>query len=769
MNPNEIQNNEPNRQQVINPFLSANTSFLQMAKKTNDRKGETSLANFIEEKREIIKDGNDTKIIEEKKYEINEESVPFNSLINQESQFNKMNTVSNINTNMNISNNNIDTNLNTFMDYKKNISNFNSNTLLNNSIASQEKNRTYKIELFRSQKKSGEKSLSQSPLNKVQIININQNKSENYKTLIKRIAIQLKVKIKPPTKGFFYNYLVTERQKKYKILVKRIAIQLRKRIKFPTAKIFKIYESYIILIKRIAHALNISRKKQIDNNNEININNNINIETNLNKDGKIIIDEENFPPKIVSSRSSKKSKKSKLKLTMIKKEDNYGENILKLSEDNTLINKSENNKNLNSSQDLNISLSNIEVTSCNFIQEFKKFLDKTNIQIINNFPVSSNEKNVLYFQQSNFWLFFLNYLFYQKKSISIYTIISLLEQYFIWCKDKNIESFNSIKQIMKEYIKNNYSEDEINQFLFMNKLKIIDSIFEKFEKSIKFSIIKDYKEIKLDDINLTNQCNCDLCKNDDACIKKVRELNKDKIKIIKSGNIDFIGIEGGHDIFEKNKNIEMGVGSGEEVYLRGISEKKNRIFTKSKTKFSENTKFQYNNITRVDSDDKEKTFKNISKKKLNPNEFKEKTEEIKNNEEVEKKEEKVIEEENKEENKEEENTKNKKKVKKNKKDKSRNKYKKKSKKEEEEDSEKEKDSEEEKEEKIKKKKKSRKLIKSENNSKDEDSKEKEEHKSRSKKKSRTKKTKNSDDEEDEESLNSSRKKSKTPRNKKSKK
>ena len=760
MNQNKDQNSDPNNQKVPNPFLYANTSFLSKFQNIDDLNKEHSLLNIIEEKSEIIKDENGSKIIEQK---ITSKSVPIKSLINEKSQLNIINPDFNMNNNINMFNNNMTTtNLNNYNNSKKNINNINiNNSLLNNDIFNQEKKSTYKIQLFSSKNKCEEKSLNQNLFNKVQIINLNQNKKENYKKLIKRIAMQLKLKIKPPTKGFFYNYLLAEKQKKYKILVKKIAIQLKKRIKFPTAKIFKIYESYILLIKRIAHALNISRKQKINNN--------------INKEEKIIIDEENIVLNHINSKSSKKSKKLNYNITVFKKEDNYGENCLKISEDNININnKGENNQDLNNSQDLNISLSNIEVSKNNFINDFKNFLDKTNIQIINDLPISKNEKNKLYFKQNNFWILILNYLFYQNKKISLYSLMSLLEQYCLWCSDKNIENFNSIKELIKEYIKNNFSIDFINQFLFMNKLNNIDEIFEKFEKSIKYNLIKDYKEIKINDINLKNQCECEceceLCKNDDACIKKVSNLNKNKIKIIKSENFDFIGKN------EKIKNIEMGIGNGEEIYYRGMSEKKNNIFTKSKTRFSENTKFEYNYISHIDSNEKDKTFKNISKKKIKSdemNEENEKKEEDKNKEED-------IKEDNKEEEEEEpKQEKNKKKlkklkrnkkIKKDKKYKIRNKYKKKPKNDEddEESSDKEKNSDEDKEENNRKLKKTRKSNKSDNNNRDEDSEEKIEDKSRSSRTKINKKKKEENDDED--SLNNSnRKKSKTPKNKKYKK
>ena len=83
--------------------------------------------------------------------------------------------------------------------------------------------------------------------------------------IVKKIAWSIKSKlgIHPPTNGVFYSYvkkeeelkLKKEKEHQYKLLIKKIAEQLKKRVKLPTCKIIKIYESYRLLIKRIAEAL----------------------------------------------------------------------------------------------------------------------------------------------------------------------------------------------------------------------------------------------------------------------------------------------------------------------------------------------------------------------------------------------------------------------------------------------------------------------------------------------------------------------------------
>ena len=87
-------------------------------------------------------------------------------------------------------------------------------------------------------------------------------RNEKYMSIVKKIALSIKNKlgIHPPTNGAFHSYmkkeeemkLKKEKDEKYKLLIKKISTQLKKRVKLPTCKIIKVYESYRILIKRIA-------------------------------------------------------------------------------------------------------------------------------------------------------------------------------------------------------------------------------------------------------------------------------------------------------------------------------------------------------------------------------------------------------------------------------------------------------------------------------------------------------------------------------------
>ena len=104
-------------------------------------------------------------------------------------------------------------------------------------------------------------------------VNINVGIDENGKYLnkIKKIAKKMKNKVCPPTHGFFYDIL--EKQKKYNLLIKRLASKMKKRTKLPTCLIFKVYESYLLSIKKIAVSLKKSFKKNKDRKKPSSINN----------------------------------------------------------------------------------------------------------------------------------------------------------------------------------------------------------------------------------------------------------------------------------------------------------------------------------------------------------------------------------------------------------------------------------------------------------------------------------------------------------------
>ena len=293
---------------------------------------------------------------------------------------------------------------------------------------------------------------------------------------------------------------------------------------------------------------------------------------------------------IIRKKENKSHSKSNIKLNM--------ENLHELFNKMTYI---ENKDNLG----INISLQDIETTKANFVNQFELFLSQANIEIINNFPVSTNEINIHIFEQSNFWYLVIAYLFYKINNLSFYNILYLLEQYHIWAKDKNLEIFNSIKIRIKDYISSHFSKEIIDQFLFMNRLENLDKIFQKFESPnfypelyTKNKKSNDYKEIKVNDINFLYEkkdepCKCDLCTSDEACIQKVCDLNKSRIEIVNNSSMNLLKKEiTKEDIIKKNNSCIV-FHNNEELFYQGKSEKKsNTIFSKSKTILEEGGCFE---------------------------------------------------------------------------------------------------------------------------------------------------------------------------------
>lgn len=264
--------------------------------------------------------------------------------------------------------------------------------------------------------------------------------------------------------------------------------------------------------------------------------------------------------------------------------------------------------------DKKISLSDINVSDSDFASKFHKFLEQEKIEIIDNAPSSLNTNNLIYFEQSTFWYFLIIYIFIQNNNLSLYSIIHLLEQYYIWSKDKNERQYFSIKEKINEYIDKNFPKETIEQFLYMNKYQNLNKILQKFEFSNK---LYDYKEIKIDNININcdknYQCQCDLCTNDIACIQKICDLNKKKNNVISESSIylEKAPAEEIHSIYQKNLiervNRNNILHNNEEIFFKNISKKKANIFSKSKTIFVEKPNIEYNYIANLIHDNSVET------------------------------------------------------------------------------------------------------------------------------------------------------------------
>ena len=340
---------------------------------------------------------------------------------------------------------------------------------------------------------------------------------------------------------------------------------------------------------------------------------------------------------IIRKKENKSHSKSNIKLNI--------ENLHELFNKITTIENKENIGNINN----NLTLQDIETTKANFVNQFQLFLSQENIEIINNFPVSTNEKNIYLFQQSNFWYLVMTFLFYKNNNLSFYNILYLLDQYNSWANDKTLELFNSVKARIIDYITSNKSQEVINQFLFMNKLENLDKIFEKFESPLiypeldaKNKICKEYQEIKVDDINFMyvkkeEKCKCELCTSDAACIQKVCDLNKSRMEIVNNSSIDFLKKEiTPEDIIKKNNSCIV-FHNNEELFYQGKSEKKsNTIFSKSKTIFDERGRLEFIpqpiSISHPTTFVKEEKIENTESNVVNENEKENEDKKINNNE-----------------------------------------------------------------------------------------------------------------------------------------
>ena len=316
-----------------------------------------------------------------------------------------------------------------------------------------------------------------------------------------------------------------------------------------------------------------------------------------------------------SMPSSTKEKKL-FGFSLIKKED-----LFNLENERKIFNKSHSKNNVNfnmenlneiyknisnmenkGNKENNLSLKEIEITKSNFLKQFEKFLEQENIEIINNMPVSTNDKSILLFQQSNFWYLIMTYLFYKNNNLSIYNVIFLLEQYFVWSKDKKLDMFISLKERIKDYINSHNSKKEIDQFLFMNKLKNLEQIFEKFELPIVYESKKpfnEFKETKVEEMcfcceNNGKNCKCDLCVNDDACIQKVYNINKSRIEVVNNSCMNIIKKEFSKEDLIKRNNEKVMFHNNEELFYKGSSKiNENISFSKSKTILDNRGNFQY--------------------------------------------------------------------------------------------------------------------------------------------------------------------------------
>ena len=237
----------------------------------------------------------------------------------------------------------------------------------------------------------------------------------------------------------------------YKLLIKRIAAQLKKRIKLPTCKILKIYQPYRELILRIARGIKKTSKKY--NNKEINTNE----ERNKNQ-MTLLLKEEN-----------KKSKKKEM-LLQPKEKQEYEDNI------NYLLSIDDSNQNNNFINEFEkfLEVNNIQISDYK-VPSFKN--EKNNYLLSNLFfwikfikyICQKYKNNLSFFNFMNFIEVFYTWIDYEKFDCSSFQKLIIDQMELAFDKDKinNFLLMHKLKNIDDIFIRyknmNNYYQEAQKQ------------------------------------------------------------------------------------------------------------------------------------------------------------------------------------------------------------------------------------------------------------------------------------------------------------------
>ena len=223
------------------------------------------------------------------------------------------------------------------------------------------------------------------------------------------------------------------------------------------------------------------------------------------------------------------------------------------------------------------------------MNKFYIFLANNKIIIESNIPVANEEKGQKYLKSDEFWERYINYLYFNylinnANKVPLFSFIHLIEDYFLWCENNDSNSAKKFKILLIETIGKMYENKEIEEFLAMNKLNKIDDLFSKYEIFFKYGNEINNKnnkeiEIKIDD---DSECNCELCKNDKACLLKMSEVNK---KINTNVNVENILLSAKYS--RKNEDNNQSNQNNLPNSFQALS------FNKSKTKPSFESVFQY--------------------------------------------------------------------------------------------------------------------------------------------------------------------------------
>lgn len=309
---------------------------------------------------------------------------------------------------------------------------------------------------------------------------------------------------------------------------------------------------------------NSENNNSMTNNYNSDSNNNITIST-LNKE-----EDKTYSMSIDSNKDKNKTHKIKLspfkksKTSIIQEEKSINSNLE--SQNININNIQKLNCNTFSENELNVNDSIIyqreistSVDEVSFLKKFNVFLTKNNILIDNFIPMAININGQKYLKENAFWEKYINYIYinYSVNNIrlSLFSFVHIIEQYFLWCENLNSDIVDEFQSLIIGIIKKIYDNDEINQFCSMNRISNIEELFNKYKLLMNNKKDFNYESNKQIEIKINNksqnECFCDLCKSDIACVKKMIELNKNKIIEVKIENLFY---DGSKNFENKDKN-----------------------------------------------------------------------------------------------------------------------------------------------------------------------------------------------------------------------
>ena len=396
----------------------------------------------------------------------------------------------------------------------------------------------------------------------------------------------------------------------YKLLIKKIAYQLKKRIKLPKCKIFKFYLSYRLLIMRIAKRL-LSTAKKFNfwdkNDTEMTLQDVDEIQEIASTACKLIQKQGKKNPKKKNNNASsgrKKKKSPKIKLSLLKKSEEEKLNLMKKNNKNK-----SNDKNtilLNDLKKVELSKKDID----NFVKKFNNFLNNNNIEIMreNKLPNFSNKDTEYLLTQKDFWIKYIIYVSNRyKNELNLFNFINFIEQYFLWCNQEG-DNMDFVVEI-KLQIYQIFSQEKIDKFLLSNKLINLDQLFERY-KIFNSKNTKEEKRFEAK-IDLDN-CKCPTCTGN-GYIKKVIDYNliNNTISFAKKNNLSF-------SPFSNNENKYIKFEQDKTLHNSGEINIEYSIL--SENKYYDNDIFSYLNKIEKGKAESERKKKRYSSSKKNPRE-----------------------------------------------------------------------------------------------------------------------------------------------------